>query len=622
MLIKLIQILFLFIFLSVRTTAQSDSSYYVAMNSLWQQHQKKSITDSAYLKYTDSVASMGYGYAGYYTSLQNYRRIAFALKGANPYRESYYRHLTYDAMIMQQTGRSIYYVKQLTEEAKKTHANLLPEIGMSSFLIGTYTEYNAYDKVVLEYRKVLPQLEQLPSLIKKDRVNVKSVEHGIKSIAFAMVAPPLVKDSSVLRHATQLADAIYRASLQNKNPEFSYNLPNLEYFYYLIQFLYYKNFPPSRPVLAFKELDKARDVLLSSKFRELNGDVAEKLLSEYYILAAAEYTEVKNADSAAHYLKLYQQLNLDTAIVAKKKVYEILARINAIQQNYKMAYLHLDTAFEAEYEHVGKVISDQNDNLYAQAEAEDQKELLDETTEQKRTSEDRLRFFAGSSLALVAIAILLPLYLRQRQKAKFLNFKLNMARNLHDETNPALLYAKALAKSNRAKDTDGNSVKSELERHLDFTMESIRSLSHDLKSENQHTIADLTKELTQSLKKLGSVHPFSFRINDKMVARNFLSHQQFTYLKAILFECITNSIKHATFDKISIIFREENRKLHIDYSDNGSGWPDTHKTGIGLDNMSERSSQLNGELSIHNNYPEGYVITITVPVRPYENAAI
>src|SRR5690606_38338820 len=95
-------------------------------------------------------------------------------------------------------------------------------------------------------------------------------------------------------------------------------------------------------------------------------------------------------------------------------------------------------------------------------------------------------------------------------KKKFLEYKLNLARNIHDEANPALLYAKTLARFERLK--LGLENKTELESHIDDTMELLRSLSHDLITDKQHTVKELISEINNFLNKLSRVTGFQYAV--------------------------------------------------------------------------------------------------------------
>ena len=252
--------------------------------------------------------------------------------------------------------------------------------------------------------------------------------------------------------------------------------------------------------------------------------------------------------------------------------------------------------------------------LYARAKAEEQEiQLKEAELKSKRTENIILYTIIGSVLAISSILYLL-LYSRQKQKRLFLEFKLNMARNIHDETGPALLYAKSLAKASRT--SNDETFKLELEKHLDTTMAAIRGLSHDLKSTQLHSLSGLIKTTDQLLKKLKAVNGFNYRIEDKSGSDRFISHYQFSQLKAIIQECIANSIKHSEFDTIHVSFVRDNNKLTLTYNDNGKGWDTVNNNdGIGMKNIEERSHQLNGELSVNTHYPNGYNIILSVLLR-------
>jgi signal transduction histidine kinase len=94
-----------------------------------------------------------------------------------------------------------------------------------------------------------------------------------------------------------------------------------------------------------------------------------------------------------------------------------------------------------------------------------------------------------------------------------------------------------------------------------------------------------------------------------------LSHLQYTNLRKIVDELITNSIKHAECSFITIDIKAMERHLRINYSDNGKGMlPGRQAGGIGLQNIQERVRSLNGDFQLHNAWPEGYSIDISIPL--------
>jgi signal transduction histidine kinase len=94
-----------------------------------------------------------------------------------------------------------------------------------------------------------------------------------------------------------------------------------------------------------------------------------------------------------------------------------------------------------------------------------------------------------------------------------------------------------------------------------------------------------------------------------------LRHLQYTNLRKIADELITNSIKHAECNLITVDVKATERHLRINYSDNGKGMVSGRQTaGIGLQNIQERVRSLNGDFQLHNAYPEGYSIDISIPL--------
>ncbi|HTG55943.1 MAG TPA: ATP-binding protein [Niabella sp.] len=250
---------------------------------------------------------------------------------------------------------------------------------------------------------------------------------------------------------------------------------------------------------------------------------------------------------------------------------------------------------------------------YIHAKAEAALLLLKQAEEIQKKTERKLSA-VGVSLGITLLgSLFIIIMLSLRQRAKFMNFKLNLARNIHDETNPALLYAKALARSHNKGDSAEKTV---LEQHIDHIMFLIRSLSHDLKSDKPHILSDLVSHTEQLLLKLNTDNTFQSNIIKQLRYKQFISYYQFSQLKAVLNECITNTIKHAIFNTIEVDFRQKNNQLTIRYRDDGKGWDATVKSnGIGIDNIKERIHKLNGSLELNNQYPNGYCFCLTIPLR-------
>jgi len=201
---------------------------------------------------------------------------------------------------------------------------------------------------------------------------------------------------------------------------------------------------------------------------------------------------------------------------------------------------------------------------------------------------------------------------RSRQRQRMLNLQLGLARNFHDEIGPMVLYANTLVKKELE---ERPSVRGEeLRNQVSYIMEAVRGISHDLKSNELNTVDGLYKEVTASLEKIrdSTGVDFTIRVND---GSRVLGHLQYMNLKKIIDELISNSIKHGACSMITLYMKATDQRLLLQYSDNGRGIaPGSPAGGIGMQNMKERTNLLNGDFELHNAYPDGYSIDISIPL--------
>ncbi|MBO9635229.1 MAG: hypothetical protein J7578_19115 [Chitinophagaceae bacterium] len=595
--------------IAVHSQAQ-QSEYYRLMDSIRQAYDKKAISDSVYLQAVYEIAQNGFGQPGFYESLLPFRELAFARKQPNLDIVRYYSLLAIDADIRGETGRCIYYKEKEVDAFMKYRPNQAVNFSMARFLTGIYLSARKYNKCAEEYFKCLPNLQRVPALISSDSISNQALESALIISESALMALSIRKDTAGMKQAYALAHDIFNAIKRSNKKKYAADLVNYQHVIYDIDFSYHKYLQPQ---LAMQDIHANIQLLLSDEFKAIELDPEPYLLFEAYFQAAKFLGEAGQTDSADHYLEKTRELVRNHPILDMGQYQSVAAEIAAKRGNYKWAYEQMVNAYDQKAADEGKTLTDKNNNLYAQAEAEEKKLLLSEAELKNKKTERRLAIVLITAMFAAIVGTAFFLYRRQKAKARFLEFKLNMARNIHDETSPALLYAIALAKSLRIKN---NTEKNDLERHLEHTMEILRSLSHDLKSDELHSIHELRSVTENTLKKLSSAVSFQYIIHERSEKGQFISNYQFIQLKAILQECISNSIKHAQFDNINIAFTQTGNQLKIRYSDNGRGW-DTNGShaGIGSKNIEERVGFLNGELEIENNYPEGYEINITIYLR-------
>ncbi|HNV98020.1 MAG TPA: ATP-binding protein, partial [Chitinophagales bacterium] len=84
----------------------------------------------------------------------------------------------------------------------------------------------------------------------------------------------------------------------------------------------------------------------------------------------------------------------------------------------------------------------------------------------------------------------------------------------------------------------------------------------------------------------------------------------------IIQELVTNSIKHASPDRIQIDVRVEGQTIVIMVADNGKGFDATQleqTSGIGMKNIAARINLLKGTIHIQSEPGKGSTFTIALP---------
>jgi len=144
----------------------------------------------------------------------------------------------------------------------------------------------------------------------------------------------------------------------------------------------------------------------------------------------------------------------------------------------------------------------------------------------------------------------------------------------------------------------------------------IRSLSHELSNtyfDEHKEFGDLIQDLIQKLQ-LERTHQLSVddSVNWSKIASNIKMH---TY--RILQESIMNIQKHAEahFVFIKFTLNENADKIEFIISDDGVGFKDKKKSGIGLKNIKSRVEDIHGKISIDSKPGSGTKISIFIPIK-------
>ena len=150
---------------------------------------------------------------------------------------------------------------------------------------------------------------------------------------------------------------------------------------------------------------------------------------------------------------------------------------------------------------------------------------------------------------------------------------------------------------------------------LDEACGEVRKIAHNLSSgilKNFGLVAAI-EELKSSLENTGqySVEFVTHRINQRFDPELEVA------LYRIIQELISNIIKHAEASEISIQLLHKNSELHLEVSDNGSGFSnlnEVYKKGMGLKNIESRLQTFEGKMRIDTRPEHGAIVFINIPL--------
>ncbi|WP_157977264.1 sensor histidine kinase [Taibaiella helva] len=540
--------------------------------------------------------------------LDPYRQVIWRDKKNEARKHDYYGILSNQAQMSGRDGEMLYYAEKFDKlEQESKHRRSLTALSIIAIY---YEGQRSNEKIKALYEKEKGYLRGIPVIADKEKLDKYDLVQAITLLEQSARALYELNDTLSGKEAERILEAI--AALAKAKYKDDLNVMARIAVAQILSF--YRRAVAENNAPLMREAFQCLDAMLSDKNTlEYMKPYLYRTIAD---LKTAYYIHYADIDSASFYLGRYEEMvkddpNLYSVFVSRKYKARLLyteGKYKESADTYEKAMNALDTSRTL-------LVRDIDDMMYARAQSEEQQILLADAAARNKEAEKRL-FAASALIALLLIAgWFIIRYIRRRQKNRLMEFKLNMARNIHDETNPALLYAKALIKASRSENGNGELVTAELDSHIGHTMALIRSLSHDLKSDKQYILYDLVAKTEQTLKKLNTGNEFAISIRSGIDKKRFISHYQFSQLMSVLNECITNTIKHASFDKINLTFANNGNKLAITYSDNGKGWERHAGAGIGMRNMEERIAQLNGEWEIDNDYPNGYRIHISCLLR-------
>lgn len=169
---------------------------------------------------------------------------------------------------------------------------------------------------------------------------------------------------------------------------------------------------------------------------------------------------------------------------------------------------------------------------------------------------------------------------------------------------------------NEYDDADSKEKRLILVKELQKIEAEIRTLSHDLSSENNFNNSDFTFLLHNLIKTNNNISNTNFTIEiDELIDWKSFSSLIKINVYRILQELFLNVNKYANAKRCTLKMEVQNDTLHVSVTDDGIGFEVAKSAdGIGLKNIKERLELLNGNLTIFSKSNEGAKFDILIPV--------
>ena len=192
-----------------------------------------------------------------------------------------------------------------------------------------------------------------------------------------------------------------------------------------------------------------------------------------------------------------------------------------------------------------------------------------------------------------------------------------LARELHDETGQALtsilLGLKGLEEANN--DEEKRNALLALRELVVSTLHDVRRLAVELRPKALDDFG-----LVVALERLAQTFTEQTDIDVQVEAalgENRPSEEVETALYRIVQEALTNVVKHANANTVSVVLTRKDDRVAVVIEDNGRGFdPSTNEDeGLGLLGMRERIALVQGRLSVESSEDHGTTIAVEVPLR-------
>jgi signal transduction histidine kinase len=322
------------------------------------------------------------------------------------------------------------------------------------------------------------------------------------------------------------------------------------------------------------------------------------LSSKYGQLAYEKATKINSVDDRLKSLALLVESSIGNESKKYSRLHlHINDSINKVRQKAKNQF--------AKIKYDSKKEKEENLKLKAQK-AENALQL-----EQQKNRNLLLYFVVG---IIIMISIFISNFLvaknkRERIKTSY-NTEIRIAKKLHDELANDVYHTMAFAETQDLSTSQNKEI-------LLTNLNTIYSRTRNISKEN--STIETGSLFVSNLKEMMS----SFNNNEVNVLVNGIDTINWTTLESnkkitvyrVLQELLVNMKKHSQCSLVVLTFKKNEKKLQIDYSDNGIGATfDEKKSRNGLQNVENRILAIKGTLTFDTKSNKGFKTTILFPI--------
>ena len=341
--------------------------------------------------------------------------------------------------------------------------------------------------------------------------------------------------------------------------------------------------------------DLGKSYLHLAKFYEKrNSSLAKK----YMLLSYNQFTIANNTDERLTSLKLIIQNSSDIALKKYSTKYvNLVDSIFEVRQKVKNQFARVKYDSKRE----------KNENLKLKThKAENELQL-----ERQKNRNIISYIIIAISLSLI---IVLYLYLTSRGKKEKIEAtyksETRIAKKLHDELANDIYHTMAFVENKNLALTEN---KEQLLNNLDI----IYSRTRDISKENCAIITN--ENYVLGLKEMileFNTSKTSIILNDlETISWNTLDRSKKTTVYRVLQELLVNMKKHSNANLAVINFKETDKNIIINYSDNGNGADLTQLSfKNGLHNVENRIQSIKGNVEIDSHPGKGFKVLLKIPL--------